>query len=195
MRFRYTWGRALRAKLALHLQCYPIVGFLSEGRQSMATAASKQRGMSKLVVILLISILVVLLAVGGAVAAYLTGVIGPSGNDEPQVEQALDEPIYIELDPALTVNFERGGRISYLQARVQLETRYPSVEEAIERHMPVIRNNLLDLFADQDYQEVNTRAGRQALRQAALDEINQVLAERGVEQELEAVYFTRFVMQ
>ncbi|ABI56327.1 flagellar basal body-associated FliL family protein [Alkalilimnicola ehrlichii MLHE-1] len=161
----------------------------------MATATSKQQGMSKLVVILLIAILVVLLAVGGAVAAYLTGMIGSVGNDEPQVEQALDEPIYIELDPALTVNFERGGRISYLQARVQLETRYASVEEAIDRHMPVIRNNLLDLFADQDYQEVNTRAGREALRQAALEEVNQVLAERGVEQRLEAVYFTRFVMQ
>ncbi len=161
----------------------------------MAKAVSKQQGMSKLVVILLASILVVLLAVGGAVAAYLTGMIGGPGDDEPAVEEPLEESVYIELDPALTVNFERSGRISYLQAEVQLETRYASVEEAIERHMPVIRNNLLDLFADQDWQEMNTRAGRQALREESLDEINRVLADRGVEQEVEAVYFTRFVMQ
>nr|WP_274521772.1 flagellar basal body-associated FliL family protein [Halorhodospira halochloris] len=122
------------------------------------------------------------------------GYITPAGIQE-NGEPDLGDPIYLRLEPPLTVNFERGQRISYLQAEVELMARSDEALEAVERHMPVVRNNLLMLFADQSFQELNTRAGREELRRKSLDEINGILEERGAQGEVEAVYFTSFVMQ
>nr|WP_242469212.1 flagellar basal body-associated FliL family protein [Halorhodospira halochloris] len=122
------------------------------------------------------------------------GYITPAGIEE-NGEPDLGDPIYLKLEPPLTVNFERGQRISYLQAEVELMARSEEALEAVERHMPVVRNNLLMLFADQSFQELNTRAGREELRRKSLEEINGILEERGAQGEVEAVYFTSFVMQ
>ena len=130
----------------------------------------------------------------GTVGALALGYITPPGLQAEQ-EVDLGEPQYLKLEPPLTVNFERGQRISYLQAEVELMARADEVLEGVERHMPVVRNNLLMLFSDQSFDELNTRAGREQLRQEALAEINEVLDERGVDGEIEAVYFTSFVMQ
>jgi flagellar FliL protein len=130
----------------------------------------------------------------GLVGAMALGYITPAGVSEDK-EPELGDPIYLKLEPPLTVNFERGQRISYLQAEVELMARSEKVLESVENHMPVVRNNLLMLFADQSFDELNTRAGREKLRQKSLEEINAILEQRGAEGKVEAVYFTSFVMQ
>ncbi|MBK1735675.1 hypothetical protein CKO15_10345 [Halorhodospira abdelmalekii] len=130
----------------------------------------------------------------GLVGAMALGYITPPGVLSDQ-EPELGDPIYMRLEPPLTVNFERGQRISYLQAEIELMARSEEALQGVERHMPVIRNNLLMLFADQSFQELNTREGRERLRQESLEEINALLEERGAKGQIEAVYFTSFVMQ
>jgi len=78
---------------------------------------------------------------------------------------------------------------------VQVMTRDPEVAQAIEAHMPVIRNNLVMLFSGQKYEEVATREGKERLRQQTLAEIQKVLEERIGKPGVEDVYFTAFVMQ
>ena len=173
------------------------------------TGKTYQRGVSKLVVILLVLLIVILLAVGTAAALYLTGVVSPPGGngdeqqqvaeqDEPEEEQrAASGPAqYMRLDDAITVNINReGGRSAILQARIELMARDEAVLEGVERHLPMIRNNLISLFGDQRYEEVTSSDGKNALREHALEEINDILREEGEQPNVEAVFFTHLVTQ
>ncbi|MCC3751693.1 MAG: flagellar basal body-associated FliL family protein [Halorhodospira halophila] len=150
--------------------------------------------MPKIVYIFMGIMALMMVVTMGTVGALAFGYITPPGM-HADAEPDLGDPQYLKLEPPLTVNFERGQRISYLQAEVEVMARTDQALEGVERHMPVIRNNLLMLFADQSFEALNTRAGREDLRHASLEEINDILDERGIEGEVEAVYFTSFVMQ
>ena len=173
------------------------------------TGKAYQRGVGKLIVILLVLLIVILLAVGTAAALYLTGIVSPPGGygDERQEVVEQDEPTgqqsepsgpaqYMRLDDAITVNIGReGGRSAILQARIELMARDEAVLEGVERHMPMIRNNLISLFGDQRYEEVTSSEGKNALREQALEEINDILREEGEQPNVEAVFFTHLVTQ
>jgi flagellar FliL protein len=74
-------------------------------------------------------------------------------------------------------------------------TRDPAVTDLVTLHMPVIRNNLMLLFSNQTYDTVSTLEGKEALREEALEVIQQILEEETGDPGVEAVYFTSFVMQ
>lgn len=102
---------------------------------------------------------------------------------------------YVSLDPAFVVNFEGSGPARFLQISVEVMTRNPAYAEHIKKHMPVIRNNLVLLFSSQTYDKVNTLKGKEDLRQAALAEVQKILAAETGDPGVEALYFTSFVMQ
>jgi flagellar FliL protein len=67
--------------------------------------------------------------------------------------------------------------------------------EALQAHVPLLRNNLILLFSEQTYETLSSRDGKDALRDAALAEVRGVLPESYQGSGIESVYFTRFVMQ
>lgn len=161
----------------------------------------RQRGASTLVVVLL-AVVFLLLASGAAVATlYFTGVIG--GGTVGEVLEAGEEapappagpPRYLPIEPAMVVNFDRNGRVGYLQVNIEIMAREESAIEGVRQHMPVVRNNLLLHMGGKSYEELQTREQKEMLREEARDEINRVLEERGVAERIEEVYFTAFVMQ
>lgn len=157
----------------------------------------RQAGISTVVVLLIV--LIVLVVAGGTGAAlYVAGVFGGQeaiAADGTPVPEPKKPPIYVPLDPPLVVNFERNGRMGFLQATIQVMTREAAVQEALGQHTPVIRNNLLMLLSSKTYADVASREGKEALRHEALAEVNRVLAEQQVEGMVEDLYFTGFVMQ
>ncbi len=102
---------------------------------------------------------------------------------------------YIPLDPPFVVNFSPDSDVRFLQVTVELTTRNPEVAELIKHNSPAIRNNLVLLFSDQDPAVLATREGKDKLRQDALNEAQQVITDEGGPADIEAVYFTSFVMQ
>ncbi len=114
--------------------------------------------------------------------------------DEPEAVKQ-DPPVYFGLHPAMVVNFENPRGARFLQVDVEVMARSKEVIEAVKEHTPAIRNNLLMLFSSQDSEALKTREGKEKLRQAALEEIQQILEQRTGEQGVEEVYFTSFVMQ
>ncbi len=159
---------------------------------------ASQRGASKLIVIALVFVFL-MIASGVAVAAlYFTGVIG--GEDvTAEAEQAEAEPpkppVYLPIEPAMVVNFERQGRVGYLQVSIEVMAREQAAIDAVRQHMPVVRNNLLLLMSGKSFKELETREQKNALREEARREINRVLDRQQVNGDIEAVYFTAFVMQ
>jgi len=132
------------------------------------------------------------LAAGGAGAAWWWSAHGTKPPPAPVVLPAQ----YLALDPPFVVNFEADQLVRFLQIAVQLMSRDPKTIELLKSNDPVVRNELLMLFANQKYATLATRDGKEALREQALASVRKVLQDAGGQpQHLEAVYFTTFVMQ
>lgn len=154
----------------------------------MAQQAPASSGKGKLV------ILVLLLAAAGGGGAWYAGLLGGTA-PETAAQAAVEPAIYFDIDDNLVVNFQGGGRMRYLQIGVQVMTRDPAAVEALKQHRPVVRNNLIMLFSEQSYESLSTREGKSVLADAALAEVQSVLADGYQGPGVEAVYFTSFVMQ
>jgi flagellar FliL protein len=149
----------------------------------------------------------IILVVGGLfIAGVLPG--GGSHDDDVTTEDVADAEsdgeeegsndqlaIYLPIDPAFVVNFASQGKARFLQITVEVMSRDALVVDKITLHMPVIRNNLMLLFSNQTYDSVSTLEGKEALREEALEVIQQILEEETGDPGIEAVYFTSFVMQ
>ena len=118
--------------------------------------------------------------------------------EEDTVDNSEQEPslaVYKSIELPFVVNFEQPAPVRFLQITVELQAKKQGAFSDVERHMPVIRNNLLMLFGNQKYEEVRTREGKEKLRQEALAEIRSILKSRAGKSEIDDVYFTAFVMQ
>jgi flagellar protein FliL len=117
---------------------------------------------------------------------------------EKKEEEAAPKgpPIFVPLDPPFVVNFEAEEAVRFLQVTAQIMSRDPETVELLKTNDPIIRNDLLLLLGNQQYQVVSTREGKEALRAQALEAVRKVVTGAGGKSKnVEAVYFTSFVMQ
>jgi flagellar protein FliL len=139
-----------------------------------------------------------ILAGGGAAAWFFMGQDNAHGkkHETAKAKEPLAPPLYFALDPPFVVNFEGEQLVRFLQITVQVMTRDPATVEVLKTNDPVVRNDLLMLFANQKYDVVATRAGKEKLRSDALTAIRHVVESSGGKADhVEQVYFTSFVMQ
>jgi flagellar protein FliL len=103
---------------------------------------------------------------------------------------------FVELKPALVVNFGSTGRVAYLKAGVSLKVA-SAAKAAIEPHLPAIRHELIMLLSRQDEAALGPGEQRDALRLAALEALRALLTESaGIEAEdLQDLLFTEMVTQ
>ena len=146
--------------------------------------------------VLVIAAILLLLAAGGA-AAYFFLAGGADDADDGTAQGAEEpaerEPLYADLKKLL-VNLEYGGRTHYVQAEMQLMSYSPDVIDQIYRDMPAIRDRLIILFNDQDFAELKTVEGKEALRADALAMVNSTLG-LTPPKVVEELYFENFVLQ
>ena len=103
---------------------------------------------------------------------------------------------YIELKPAFVVNYGGVGKIKYLKADISLRVGDPEAIEAVNHHMPLIRNALVLLFSRQTDEAMASVEGKEAMRQDSLTEINRLLEEEaGHQAAIKDVLFNNLVMQ
>lgn len=160
-------------------------------------AGEKPKPAGKRKLLLLIAIAVVVL--GGGVGGFLywkssqAHGVEAAKKEKPAAKVPLE---FITLEPAFVVNFEADQAVRFLQIEVRLASRDPETIEMLKHNDPVIRNDLLLLFGNQDYREVATRAGKDKLRQQTLAAVRKIIQNEGGEAaKVEGVYFTSFVMQ
>jgi len=134
--------------------------------------------------------LVAVLGLAGAGAWYVTQGQKESGPARPAPAQ------YLPMSPPFVVNLDStpmGPR--YLQVEVQLMTRDPLAVEQLQRHEPALRARLLMLFAQQTYDGLASREGKEALRTQALEEVQGLMTEETGAPQAESLLFTSFVTQ
>jgi flagellar protein FliL len=102
--------------------------------------------------------------------------------------------VYYAIDPPLVVNFEDGSAVRFLQITMEIMAHDEKTIESVKKNTPLIRNNLLLLMSNRNYQTMLSREGKEKLRQEALTEIRAVQKKEGGP-DIDDVLFTSFVVQ
>lgn len=102
---------------------------------------------------------------------------------------------YLELAPEFIVNFDDEPSTRFMQLNLTAVLDDTDAVEALEKHMPAVRNDLLFLFSSQDRDLLLTREGKEDLRMKTLASIQEVMTANYGTAGVSNVYFTRFVMQ
>ena len=108
---------------------------------------------------------------------------------------ALPKPKYYSLDPSFVVNLLNERTTKFLQVDVQVMTRKDNVVERLETYDVRIRHELSMMFSNLKKEQINSIEGRKEIQQKVLDTINDVLEAETGRRGIDAVYFTKFVMQ
>ena len=120
---------------------------------------------------------------------------------KPATKKAVEPkapPVYLAFDPPLVVSFQDAETMRFLQATVEVMARDEESIKAVELHMPVIRNNLLNALSGKSLTELTRLEGKEALRKECLAEVQRVLkanATKDQKTSVEDLYFTSFVVQ
>ncbi|NEV60497.1 flagellar basal body-associated FliL family protein [Thiorhodococcus minor] len=167
--------------------------------------AAEVKGGSKLKWIILILIVVLLLAVGAGAAYYFLIVKsddqaeeagdGSQAQGAEAMAPAVQAPLIYHRLEAFTVNITAPGPVRFLRVKMTVVTRDEAVVAALDKHTPMIRNDLLSLLAGQEFATVNTSEGKDALREELKQSLTGILTKAGEPASIEEVLFTDFVMQ
>lgn len=152
-----------------------------------------------------------ILLMGSAVGAtlYFTGALNgkahataPAKAEEGKADEAKPADghnagaIFFSLDPSFVVNVDDAdGLTHFLQVQVDVRLHDAATMERIKSYMPRIRNDLVMLLSAQDREAVRTEAGRVQLQAQVKDAMNKVLQEETGSAGVDAVYFTKLVLQ
>lgn len=158
---------------------------------SPTTPAAKPK--ASLTTILLLLLLVVTLVMLGLVTRLLL-----NNRSHPTVVQQValppSSPLYLPLDPPFIVNFQEQDGLHLLQVGISLMSHDAATIAAAKSANTVIRNDLLLMLSDQDFNTLSGAQGKLQLQQHALDVVRKAVPATG-QKGIEAVYFTSFVMQ
>jgi flagellar FliL protein len=101
---------------------------------------------------------------------------------------------YYAFDPPMVVNFEDGSVVRFLQISMEVMAHDQKAIDSVTKNMPLIRNNLLLLMSNRNYQVLMSREGKDKLRAEALEEIRAVQKKQGGG-DVDDLLFTSFVVQ
>jgi flagellar protein FliL len=176
--------------------------------ESTPTPPPKKSGggmMMNAIVVFVMALLAVV--AGGFINAKLHPIpelkLGKDGTITPVVpvssgahgeEGAAKASIYYAIDPPLVVNFEDGSVVRFLQITMELMAHDQKAIDSATKNIPLIRNNLLLLMSNRNYQSLMSRDGKDKLRAEALAEVNDVQKKQGGEP-VDDLLFTSFVVQ
>lgn len=149
--------------------------------------------------LIIIAVVALLLAVGLSVGATWFIMHKPEGAVDPAAAAAASNvrpvAVFEPLTPAFVVNFNANGRQRYMQVSITMLSRNAADMEALKAHMPVIRNNLVMLFAGIPFESLTTPVGQEMLRQKATASIQEVAQKELGKTVIEQLLFTNFVLQ
>jgi flagellar FliL protein len=179
------------------------------------SGAPPKKDKKKLIMLIAIGVVLLLVSVGGtfAVIKFLGhgskkeavaegGETAEKGEEDAEAKEGEEhagsgkaELSYMPLEPAFLANFSVNGRQHYLQLSITLTSRDKDTMEALQKHMPLVRNRIVLLLSGEQFDVLRTRAGREALQTKLQDSVKEILQKESGKSAIEKVLFTNFVMQ
>ena len=167
---------------------------MAEKEDAAETEEEASGGGNKNIIIFAVALVV---AIGASVGGTLFFL---GGEDEtPQIDAPVNNKpktaIYHNMRPAYVINYQSGAKPRYLQAEFTVMAREEAAIEAVILHMPLIRSEVVAFLTEQNFLELQTNEGKESVRLGMVDLINQILASYQVEQGVESILITNFVLQ
>lgn len=147
---------------------------------------------------IIIFAIVLVVAIGASVGGTMFFL---GGSEEPEVVEAtpaVNKPttaIYHNMRPPYVINYLTGSKPRYLQAEFTVMARDEKTIEAVILHMPLIRSQVVSYLTEQNFLELQTQEGKEAVRSGIVDVVNRVLSTYEVQPGIESALFTNFVLQ
>lgn len=165
-----------------------------------------EEGGKKSKLIIIIVAVVVLIAGGGAAYYFLMGDDEPmpavEGEMTVQGEEGVASALvktgtalYVAMPRPFVFNVPGSTRDRLVEIKVQLMMRGSDNEEQAKMHIPLIEGTLLKTFSTANADDLVTEAGKIAIRDSALKEVQKIMVNVSGNQTVEEVLFTGFVMQ
>ena len=150
--------------------------------------------------LLIIIALAILLLIGGGTAVYFVLYSGTDQATEVDQETQADAgeseqgpALYVKMEPVFVINLP--GQPSLLQLGVSLRVSDEEMAEFISHNDPMLRHHLINLLQNKQAASLKDRAAKEALQAEMLQEINRIVTELSGPGQVDALYFTSFVMQ
>lgn len=168
----------------------------SEARTAASGANGDSKGKGKMLLWVGVGLLALLLSAAGLTYALLSRPVANAPATEVGSAPVAKQPaLYQPLEPAFTVNYAQDGRQRYMQVHVVLMGRDPAAMKTVAEHLPLIRNELVMLFGNADFQSLSTAAGKEALREQATAAVQTLMEQELGQAVIESVLFTNLVLQ
>jgi flagellar FliL protein len=140
---------------------------------------------------------VLLVAIGASVGGTIY-FLGAESAPEVKTEaptSTKQQAIYHNMRPPYIVNYLTGTKPRYLQAEFTIMSRNEESIEALILHMPLIRSEIVSYLSEQNFLELQTQEGKEAIRKGIVALINEILATYDVKPGVESALITNFVLQ
>jgi len=102
---------------------------------------------------------------------------------------------YLQLSPGFVTNYGGPGRLKYLKADITLELGSARAHQAVEQHLPLVRNTIVLNLARQSENNVVTARGQERIRMDLKEALNRVLTEEVGAPVVSEVLLTNFIYQ
>ena len=165
-----------------------------------ATGEAPAGGGKKKLILIIVGVVLLIAAAVGATLFLVSG--DESSTDEASTDAAEvveEEPLlpaqYVILKPEFVVSFQVGSRQRFLQVSIDVMTRKQAVVDALTLHEPMIRNDIIRVIGEQNFDRLRTAEGRVELQDLLLQQIRQIVQRESGIEGVEALLFTNFVMQ
>lgn len=114
-----------------------------------------------------------------------------------EAKDAGPKVVYYSLTPPLVGNYALDGspKLHVYKADIALKVTGAEAEAALKHHEPLIRNKLVQLFSQQTVESMGKSDSKEALRQEALKETQQVLNDEEGKPVVEDLLFNNLIVQ
>jgi flagellar FliL protein len=144
-----------------------------------------------------------LLLAGGGAGYFFMGGDPAEGEEGEQTEQVEEEPeeeganelLYYDMEKPFIINFPKGSGARLIQVSVSILAKGEESIEALKKHQPMIRNNLLMMISGKGAKNLATQEGKEDLRADMLKEVGKIMEQMTGKNKVDNIFFTSFVMQ
>ncbi|MFU8789572.1 MAG: flagellar basal body-associated FliL family protein [Methylobacter sp.] len=149
----------------------------------------------KKMIIIIVGVVLLLAVSSGATFFLMKDFIAKEGTVSETVPTVAAEKFYFDLGTPIVVAFPRGSTAKNARIMISMLVEGADTVDVLKKNEPMIRNNLLMLIGAQNSSTLNTREGKEMLRQAMLDDTAAILAKVGGKGRVSEIFFTSFIMQ
>ncbi|NQZ54487.1 MAG: flagellar basal body-associated FliL family protein [Piscirickettsiaceae bacterium] len=112
-------------------------------------------------------------------------------------ESPSPKAIYYTFPEPITINFIQQSQkeMRLLQVKVALMSYDQTIIDAATQNLPMLQDSLRTLFTEQTMEAVSTIEGRKGIQETALKTLKSIFKQEIGKDNIEAVYFTSFIMQ